>query len=176
MGFSLEDEQFMKLALDGARQSLLKNNYPISAVLVIDGNYVDQKSNTLFENKDWSSHAESMLIREHATLIKEQVKEKKSLIEVYTTLEPCLMCLGTMVLSRVSRIVYASPDPVGGVSHIDPNTLSFWYQSKWPRIEGMLFKEESYDLLIKFMHAQQEKSEIFLTMVPAFEAMHASWK
>lgn len=60
-------------------------------------------------------------------MIKKNITEENAFVEIYTTLEPCIMCLGTLVMSRVNRIVFACPDPLGGATSINKNTLSTYY-------------------------------------------------
>ena len=94
-------------------------------------------------------------------------------ISLYTTLEPCLMCLGIAVLHRVNRIIIACPDPHGGATNLNPNMLGSFYKMIWPRIDIGLMKEPAIDLLIKFL-----KTKHFLSgkqMLEKFYQLKSSW-
>lgn len=163
MAFSDKDKEFMQIALKEAKKSFERGDYPVGAVLVIDGVVVGKEGNSMGSKGDWVSHAENNLIKKCSPIIKEKYlpwigKNKKAhvQIELFTTLEPCLMCLGSSILHRISRIVFASPDPHGGATKINPIILPEWYNQKWPKIQGGLLKDEALDLLIKFMKNQKE--------------------
>ncbi len=161
MSFSDKDKEFMKLALAEAKLAFEDGNVPIGAVLVIDGNIVDKKHNTKADHKNsWFFHAELNIIKENSKMIRENYKKNRSKIELFTTLEPCLMCLGAIILHRISRVVYACPDPFAGAINLDPKSLTAWYERKWPEIESGLFEEESYKLMIDFMQGKDNWKEV----------------
>lgn len=166
------DEKYMRLAIEEAKIALESGNYPVGAVLVIGGEVIAKKRNNLNSNEDWASHAEAVLIRENSKLIKSKIKNDKSEVVIYTTLEPCLMCLGTSVLHRLSKIVYACPDPHGGATNINPNNLTEWYVRKWPIIKGGVCQEEAYGLLMNFM--KKQNTETWDKIITLFEGMKNS--
>jgi tRNA(adenine34) deaminase len=168
------DIKFMKLALTEAKKALIRGDIPIGAVLVIDGKIIEKTNNALFSKSSWGDHAETQLILKYSQMIKKAKKENKSQIDLYTTLEPCLMCLGCATLHRVDRIIYSCPDPRGGATKVDISNLPSFYKDHWPKIETDLLKEESYLMLIKFMEAStipQWKINKGL-----FEKMAEKWK
>src|SRR3989344_3216536 len=111
MNFSEEDHAFMEIAIKEAEISLDEGNFPVGAVLVVDDKLIGKDRNSIYSNKNWTSHAEMKLLSKYSSLIKEHVKNKNSVVTLYMSLEPCLMCFGASVLNRISRIVYACPDP-----------------------------------------------------------------
>ena len=154
MGQKELDRKLMFEALAEAKKAYSKGQIPIGAALVIGGQIVDVNSNSQFKNKNWFHHAENILIQGNGERIKDARKTGKS-VELYTTLEPCLMCLGAMAHSRLSRIVYACPDPIAGSSHLEPPTN--WYREKWPIIEQGPYKKESYEIFMKHIEENQEE-------------------
>ena len=104
-----------------------------------------------------------------APWIKIAVKEHAERVELYTTLEPCLMCLGSCVLHRVDRVVYACPDPHGGACALDPEQLPAWYSRSWPRIERGPFARASYDLATEYARRMQTPG--WRRVLECFEAM-----
>ncbi len=167
------DEEFMTIALDEARKSYERNDFPVGAVLVIDGILVGKGNNTQFTRQDWYSHAESQLIGKHASEIKKASKQLKS-IHLYTTLEPCLMCLGTSVMNRISRIIYACPDPFGGVCGMKPPTD--WYEKKWPSIEHGILKDKSYNYLISYMISRKDWEDVLQKFETMGEKSNVSYQ
>jgi len=161
----------MQIALKEAQAALAKGNYPVGAVLIIGGEIVAKEQNTLHKGQDWVSHAELTLIKNNSNRIKEAIKKKGLKVELVSTLEPCLMCLGAILLNRISRVVFACPDPLGGATTLNVESLPAWYGRKWPQIEGGLFKEESYRLLVTFM----KNKENWCKILPLFEEMHTKW-
>lgn len=147
----------MKIALKEAKKSLDDGNYPVGAVLVINGKYIGKSINKITAHENSTSHAELQLIHRYSKLIKKH-RIQKYKIEMYTTLEPCFMCFGTAIVHRITRIIYSCPDPTGGVTDLNPKLFKKWYQVHWPEIAGGLFKEESGDMLIERMKNTENKN------------------
>ena len=152
---SNRDKKFMLLALMQAKKSLLAKDYPVGAVLVIDRKVIDSKRNTVNSSGTWSGHAEAQIIFENSTLIKKAKRLNSNCqIELFSTLEPCLMCLGCALMNRINRIVYSCPDPRGGASKLNKKGLSSYYKDNWPKIEKGPFIKESYKMIMEFMKNQ----------------------
>lgn len=147
------DKKFMRMSLVEAEKAYCEHNLPIGAVLVINNELVGVGSNTQSTKKDWFHHAENILIQMHGGKIRQARKASKN-IELFTTIEPCLMCLGAAAHNRITRIIYACPDPVAGSSHIKPPTK--WYEEKWPVIEQGHFKKECYEVFMKHIEENPE--------------------
>jgi tRNA(adenine34) deaminase len=103
----MEDEHFMKVALENAKKAFELNEVPVGAVLVYQEKIIAQGYNQVEMAQDATSHAEINCIREA-----QQVLHNWRLNDctLYTTLEPCLMCFGALTLSRVKKIVYGAKD------------------------------------------------------------------
>ena len=106
-----EDERFMQLALEEARQAAEEGEVPIGAVVVCDGEVVARAHNRRETDADPSAHAEfSAMLGASRALGRWRLTG----CTVYVTLEPCLMCAGLMVNARIDRCVYGASDPRGG--------------------------------------------------------------
>jgi tRNA(adenine34) deaminase len=106
-----EDERFMQLALEEARQAAEEGEVPIGAVVVCDGEVVARAHNRRETDADPSAHAEfSAMLGASRALGRWRLTG----CTVYVTLEPCLMCAGLMVNARIDRCVYGASDPKGG--------------------------------------------------------------
>jgi tRNA(adenine34) deaminase len=171
--FSDRDRYFMNLALAEARAAVAAGDFAVGAALVIDGELVGTGRNALVTNQDWASHAEAPLLVKHSSLIQKQVRENGFRPTLYTTLEPCLMCLGTILVHRVGRLVVACPDPSGGTTHLDPASIKGWYAQNWPLVETGLYREEAYQLIVTSL--RNSNNEAWHRLLTKFEAMHRQW-
>ncbi len=105
--FSSEDEKFMRMALRQAQIAFDMKEIPIGCVIVKDGVVIGKGYNQVEQLKDATAHAEIIAIGTAASTLDNWRLDGCTL---YVTLEPCPMCAGAILNSRVSRIVYGSPD------------------------------------------------------------------
>ena len=174
MRFSKKDKIFMNIAIKEARKSFAKGNYPIGAVLVIGGKIIGKTSNSLNTDKNLFSHAEINLMQKYSSKIKKTIDSSNLKIEIYTTLEPCLMCLGSSLMHRINRIIFSCPDPRCGATKLNKKTLPKWYIKQWPKIEGGLLKEQSSELLIEYL--QNKKQKFFKNILKMYKDMQKGWR
>ncbi|MEK6895202.1 MAG: nucleoside deaminase [Nanoarchaeota archaeon] len=163
------DLRYMGLALNEVREAMHLGNLPIGAVLLIEGKVIGIGRNNQVNNSDFYSHAESVLIGKSASWIKDASKEGKK-VELFTTLEPCLMCFGTAVHTRVNRIVYACPDPLAGATGMEPP--SEWYKRRWPEITKDVFRDDAFELFTNYMRGHLG---IWRNALRQYEEMRKSW-
>ncbi len=107
------DEAFMREALAEAALAEAKGEVPVGAVVVIDGEIVGRGHNLRQTTQDPTAHAELLAVREAAARIGSWRLIGAS---VYVTLEPCPMCAGMLVNSRVARVVWGCDDPKAGAT------------------------------------------------------------
>jgi tRNA(adenine34) deaminase len=105
------DEQWMRYALNRARQAGEQGEVPVGAVVVINGDIVAEGLNEPIGTGDPTAHAEIVALRRAATQIGNYRVAGASL---YVTIEPCLMCVGAMVHARIARLVYGAVEPKAG--------------------------------------------------------------
>ncbi|MBF0565754.1 MAG: nucleoside deaminase [Nitrospirae bacterium] len=107
-----KDEFFMSIALQEALKAADAGEVPVGAVVVSgSGEVVSRAYNTKERSQDPTAHAEMAAIREASALLGSWRLEGCSL---YVTLEPCIMCSGAIINSRIMRIIYGCTDPKGG--------------------------------------------------------------
>jgi tRNA(adenine34) deaminase len=106
-----DDTHYMERALAQARQAAAIGEVPVGAVLVRNGAVLCEAHNLIESTPDALAHAEMLVLREAARVTDSWRLEG---VTLYVTLEPCPMCAGAMVLSRITRLVYATPDPKKG--------------------------------------------------------------
>ena len=108
-----DDEQFMRQALELARQAEADGEVPVGAVVVVDGRVCGRGFNSPIRSSDPTAHAEILALREAAGKLQNYRLEAATL---YATLEPCVMCAGALVAARVRRLVFGARDlRFGGV-------------------------------------------------------------
>jgi len=137
----------MGLALDEARKSLMLNEVPVGAVLVLDNKIIASSHNhTIIEN-DPTAHAEIKAIRIASKKIGNHRLIGSSL---YVTLEPCAMCYGAIVHARISRLVFGAHEPKSGVcgSSIKLNEYDFFNHK--PEITSGVLEEDCSSILKNF--------------------------
>ncbi|MEO8266129.1 MAG: tRNA adenosine(34) deaminase TadA [Ilumatobacteraceae bacterium] len=107
----LTDDEAMRLALDQAAAAVAHGDVPIGAVVVRDGQVIAARHNERELTGDPTAHAEVLAIRDAA-----QVVGHWRLLDctLYVTLEPCVMCAGALVNSRIGRVVFGAGDPKAG--------------------------------------------------------------
>jgi tRNA(adenine34) deaminase len=101
----------MELAVKEARQASQAGEVPVGAVLVRDGEVLARDHNRPISLNDPTAHAEILVLRAGAARIGNY---RLSGCELYVTIEPCLMCAGAIVQSRVSRLIFGARDEKGG--------------------------------------------------------------
>ncbi len=142
------DKKCFTLAIDMANKSYEAGDFPVGAVLVIDDKIFDTSGNE--RNKEsWVTHAENSLLIRNDINIKQAHKENK-IIKLYTTLEPCIQCLGASIMNRVDQIFFIQKDGIGGACDIKSNNLGAWYGEIWPKIYHIPFSDKPRQLLVKF--------------------------
>ena len=102
---------WMRQALAEARRAGTADEVPVGAVLVQGGRLVARGRNRIRELRDPSAHAEILTLRAAGQKLK---RERFPEAVLYTTLEPCPMCAGALVLARVKRVVVGALDPKAG--------------------------------------------------------------
>ena len=108
-----DDHYWMGKAIVQARRAETIGEVPIGAVLVRDGVVIARGHNLRESRQDPAAHAELIAIRKAASKLGSWRLTGATL---YVTLEPCLMCMGAIILSRLERVVFGSFDPKGGAA------------------------------------------------------------
>ena len=108
-----EDEQFLREALELAKDAERGGEVPVGAVVVLDGRIIGRGRNSPIARNDPTAHAEILALREAAAATGNYRLEGATM---YATLEPCVMCAGALVSARVYRLVFGARDlRFGGV-------------------------------------------------------------
>ena len=148
----LEDEKFMRRALELAKQGEQAGEVPVGCVIVKDGEIIAEGFNHPISAHDPTAHAEIGAMREAARKLNNYRLVDTTL---YVTLEPCTMCAGAMVHARVKRLVFGASEPrtgaVGSVYDIPRDTR---LNHRLEVVEGVL-AEESGAMLRDFFRTKR---------------------
>ncbi|HPP96211.1 MAG TPA: tRNA adenosine(34) deaminase TadA [Spirochaetota bacterium] len=143
----MTDEYFMDRALELAELAFKEDEVPIGAVVVLRGEIIGRGHNCNRQRNDPTMHAEIIAIREAASFLG---NERLTECDLFVTKEPCAMCSGAIVHSRIKRLVIATEDikygACGTVLQVCGNSLL----NHNPQIVFGVKREESRELLQKF--------------------------
>lgn len=151
------DEAYMKAALAEAEKAARIGEVPVGAVIVrkTDGEIVGRGYNRRETDKDPLAHAEIAAIREAS----EKLGGWRLIgCEIYVTLEPCPMCCGAIINSRLERVVYGAPDYKSGSVKSVQKMFELPYNHKPEAVSGVLEKECS-QMLSEFFRQLREKKK-----------------
>ncbi len=104
----MNDEHYMRMAMQQAAEAAETGDVPIGAVIVLDGNIIGRAHNQVELLKDPTAHAEIIAITQAANALGDWRLEGAVL---YATKEPCPMCSHAIRLARIARVVHGAPDP-----------------------------------------------------------------
>jgi tRNA(adenine34) deaminase len=146
------DEHFMRLALREAERASVHGDVPVGAVVVREGEVAGSGHNERELRHDPTAHAELLAIRDAARAL-----GSWRLLDcvLYVTLEPCAMCAGAIVLSRLPRVIYGASDPKAGAAGSVLDVLGEPRLNHRPEVAAGLLAEESSLLLREFFGSRR---------------------
>jgi tRNA(adenine34) deaminase len=152
--FTSQDEAFMRRAMELAHQAELEGEVPVGAVLVKDGEIISEGWNRSIGSHDATAHAEIETLRKAG-----QTLENYRLLDttLYVTLEPCPMCAGALLHSRVKRIVFGAPDLKAGAAGTVLNLFDSQASYHYADVEHGLLEEECRSQLQAFFKRRRKE-------------------
>ncbi|WP_191922836.1 tRNA adenosine(34) deaminase TadA [Pantoea agglomerans] len=151
-----QDEYWMRHALDLARRAWEQGEVPVGAVLVQNARVIGEGWNRPIGQHDPTAHAEIMALRQGG-----KVLENYRLLDttLYVTLEPCVMCAGAMVHSRISRLVYGAHDIKSGAAGSLLDVLGHPGMNHQVELESGVLAEECAAMLSDFFRMRREQKK-----------------
>lgn len=146
---------FMKQALKEAKKAYSKGEVPIGAVIAKDGKIISRGYNLKETKKNTLKHAEIIAIEKASKKLDAWRLEE---CDIYITMEPCPMCMGAIINSRIRKIYYGVPDLKAGAcgSVVDLTNYKF---NHIPEYEGNILEEDSKKLLQTFFKELRDKKK-----------------
>ena len=156
MPFTADDEQWMRAALEEAEKARIHEDVPIGAVAVYNGSIIGRGYNRREADKDPTAHAEMLALRQSSQVIGHWRLDD---VTLYCTLEPCAMCAGAMVLARLPRLVYATPDPKAGAGGSIMNITCHPQLNHQVHVESGLLADEAAEQIRSFFRMLRARGE-----------------
>ena len=141
------EEKFMMQAYREAQKAFEEDEVPVGCVIVKDGKIIARAHNRKEKKNCALFHAEIECIRNAARKLDNWNLKG---CEIYVTLEPCMMCTGALINSRINRIIYGCEDPKGGALVSNIRLQDIRLLNHYPEIWGGIMEKECSDLLKNF--------------------------
>lgn len=154
--FTDDDIKFMRRAIELAKIADSHNEIPVGAVVVCDGKIVGEGFNQSIMNNDPSAHAEMMAIRDAG----KNIQNYRLLgCKLYVTLEPCPMCSGLLVHSRVNQLIFASKDLKTGAAGSAFSLLNHEKHNHQVNVQQGLLADECSSMLSAFFKRRRAEKK-----------------
>ena len=148
----MDDERWMRAALEVARARSASEDVPVGAVIVRGEDVLATGGNRREADQDPTAHAEMVAIRAAARSLGNWHMDGCTL---YVTLEPCAMCAGALVLARVDRVVFGASDPKAGFAGSLSNLLADLRLNHHPEVIGGVLEDECGEVLRVFFRERR---------------------
>ena len=148
----MTDETWMRAALAEAARALEHDDVPVGAIVVHDGEAIGAGHNERELRQDPTAHAEMIALRAAAAAL-----GSWRLLDtvLYVTLEPCAQCAGAIVLGRVPRVVYGTPDPKAGAAGSVLDILGEPRLNHRPEVRAGVLAADCAALLVEFFRSRR---------------------
>ena len=149
------DEFWMEEALRAAQRALESGEVPVGAIVVCRGEIIGRGWNRNITDADPTAHAEIVALRQAAAHLG---NHRLGDCELFATIEPCPMCAGALVHSRVKRFIYGADDPKAGAIHSVLQVLNHPKLNHRAEIRGGVLAGRSAELLQSFFRILREEN------------------
>ena len=150
------EEKFMKEALKEAKKAYEKDEVPVGAVIVKDGKIIAKAHNTKEIKLDTTCHAEILAIKKASKRLETWRLEGCTM---YVTLEPCPMCAGALIQSRIDKVVIGTMDYKTGACGSVLNLLKDFKFNHNVEVETGILKDECEEILQKFFKELRKRKK-----------------
>ncbi len=150
----MNDLDYLRAAIAEAQSAEANGEVPVGAVVVHENKIIGRGQNRVLRDSDPTAHAEIVALREAALALANYRLEDCTL---YATLEPCAMCAGAILHARISRLVYAAPDPKAGACGSALAVMNHPQLNHRVDVHPGLLAEECGTLLTNFFRQRRKK-------------------
>jgi tRNA(adenine34) deaminase len=142
----------MRLAIDEAEDAAEAGEVPVGAVIIREGEVIARAGNASVSSSDATAHAELLAIQAASAVMGDQ---RLTGCTLYVTLEPCAMCAGAIVLSRLDRVVFGAWDDKAGMAGSVGDLLRNPGLNHRPEVQGGVMESECGKLLSDFFRERR---------------------
>ena len=153
----MEDLDYLQAAIAEAQDAEANGEVPVGAVVLHGGKIIGRGQNRVLRDSDPTAHAEIVALREAGRALANYRLEDCTL---YATLEPCAMCAGAILHARVSRLVYAAPDPKAGACGSVLSVMNHPQLNHKVEVTSGLLAEECGSMLTNFFLKRRGKRPV----------------
>ena len=150
----MNNEKWMKEAIKQAKKAAQKDEVPIGCVIVKDDQIIARSYNKREMKQCSTAHGEILAIEKACKKLGSWRLED---CDLYVTLEPCPMCSGAIIQSRIRNVIFGAYDPKGGCMGSNMNINDVRGFNHYPDIEGGILQDECSRLLKEFFKAKRKK-------------------
>lgn len=147
-------EKFMQSALKEAEKALLIDEVPIGCVIVKDGKILARGHNKKETTKDPCGHAEILTIKKACKKLDNWRLED---CDIYVTIEPCIMCSGAIIQSRIRNVYYGAPDLKGGGFGSSINVLESSGLNHYPNVYSNILGDKCAKIISDYFKTKRNK-------------------
>jgi tRNA(adenine34) deaminase len=150
---SATDQQWMQRALALAAEAAARGEVPVGAVVVLDGVIIGEGSNNPIGGCDPTAHAEIIALRAAAKTV---ANYRIAGATLYVTIEPCTMCAGAIIHSRVGRLVFGATEPKAGVVVSQAKLLDSDYSNHRIIVQSGVMAEQCSAIVSRFFQHRRD--------------------
>jgi tRNA(adenine34) deaminase len=159
----MDDEFYMRLALQEADIGLKQGNWPIGCVIELDSRIIARAHNQIYTLKDRLAHAEILALKQ----VQSELQDNRKKATLYTTYEPCPMCFGAAILSRVKRVVCGIDLDNSGAMYLRKNLpIMFKRDNFYVEFTSGVLADECAKIFMKSELAKNLNQEGLLRKLP----------
>lgn len=148
-------EEYMKIALEEAYKAINMDEVPVGCVIVKDGKIISRAHNNRIQSHKPNGHAEIIAIEEAGKILGTW---NLSGCDLYVTIEPCIMCAGTIIMSRINHVYFGSYDKRGGAFGSTLNLVNVEGFNHYPKLTGPLLEKECQKVIQEYFKAKRKEN------------------
>ena len=141
------------MALEEAKLAELEDEVPVGCVIVKDDKVIAKAHNLRETNHDPLGHAETLAIKKASEVLNDWQLVN---CELYVTVEPCIMCAGAIIQSRISKVIYGAPDLKGGAFGSSINVLDAQSINHRPEIVKGVLEKECVEIIKNYFKSKRK--------------------
>ena len=146
-------EKYMRFALKEAQKAALIDEVPVGCIIVLNDKIIAKAHNKKDTTNDPCGHAEIIAIRKACKKINNWRLEN---CEMYVTIEPCIMCSGAIIQSRIKKVFYGAKDNKGGGLGTSINVLEAKNINHVPEVYGGILLEECSKIISEYFKTKRK--------------------